>query len=114
MKTKGLLSIEVLIAFAVFIIIIVSMPTPKNHLNQTILSNQKINDLLIIWTREKTNESEMIKDADFFLGKNSYSLNINQTANSNELFVFENVSGEIISRKPLIDTKIKISLRKNN
>ena len=29
MKTKGLLSIEVLLAFAVFIIIIISIPTPK-------------------------------------------------------------------------------------
>ena len=114
MKTKGLLSIEALTAFTVFSLLLVSIPLPKNHLNQTILSNQKINDLLIVWTREKTSESEMIKDADFFLEKNTYSLELNQTPKSDDQLVFEKISGEIISRKLLIDTKIKLSLRKNN
>ena len=101
-----MMSIEAGIAFATLIIIIAAIPTQTPRETTELFESAKAKDLLTIWAREKSTESEMYQDADIFIGKGKYS--INETEENRILSVFEMKTHSIFGTRIL-----RLELHKN-
>ena len=100
---KGLFSFEAGISFIVLILLIAGA-APENAGNNAgagnagIFASQKISDILTVWAIEGPQDSEMISDANFFLGT-AHEIEIE----GKKIFSsIESTHGKIVSMEMLI------------